>query len=614
MALIISNNLVVTRQPEMGQSGLIGYQNLLNVNNVTASSELATNPITNVANPATAYTWESAIADNPGSISYKDTNYMPSPFNPEGWYGGTTDTDGTITNVTTDNPSGQTFVGLAEQTGSTFFIAGVGPNQTLLRGERSYLSIMVKSIDGVDPFALTLRHDGIGYPDRDTRFSSTDWQPITSSADEAKRETLSDGYYLLSTTAENKQDGDLGGQFIFMEPNGASADIGSKCYVQACYFGKNPLEYPYSLYNEFEDTAEVGEWSPTRCNISASGGALSMIGTGSDMYIQTNSMANFDGGKFTHVVTRWKRNTGSISNVLFWANQVNTGFNTTNSIGFDEQDVDSRVVTTGPDQDGFYTSAIDLSSTQSWTGTEGLITSLRFDYGQNLPSDFDIDYIKIYSPSLLRAYEDYWPAVIDSGGIEIDVNTNGQSIDYVGLARHNLNQTGLTVSLKFDGITILKDETVSDIQAIMLLVNEASPDNVQIIINGATNAPQIGVIYVGKALQLERNIYVGHTPITYGRNRKTVNGVSENGQYLGEIVVRQTNMTSVSLQNLTPDWYRSFLDPFFKLTPRVPCFWAWRPEGYPSEVGYCWIEGEPSMSNQRSNGMVEASWQFKGIA
>jgi hypothetical protein len=207
-----------------------------------------------------------------------------------------------------------------------------------------------------------------------------------------------------------------------------------------------------------------------------------------------------------------------------------------------------------------------------------------------------------------------YPAIIDPAGIKIDVNTSGQSVDYVGLARHNLNQTGLTVSLKFDGITILQNETVSDIQAIMLLVNEAAPDNVQIIINGATNAPQIGVIYVGKALQLERNIYVGHTPITYGRNRKTVNGVSENGQYLGEIVVRQTNMTSVNLQNLTPDWYRSFLDPFFKLTPRVPCFWAWRPQGYPDEVGYCWIEGEPSMSNQRSNGMVEASWQFKGIA
>lgn len=195
----------------------------------------------------------------------------------------------------------------------------------------------------------------------------------------------------------------------------------------------------------------------------------------------------------------------------------------------------------------------------------------------------------------------------------ITINTAGQTIDYIGIARHNLNQVGLTVTVKYNGITVVPATSVSDIQAILFLQNEATPDTIEIIISGATQPAQIGVIYTGVSLRLERNIYVGHTPITYGRNRKTVNGVSENGQYLGEIVVRQTNITSVNLQNLTPAWYRSFLDPFFALTPRVPCFWAWRPEGYPSEVGFCWLEGEPSMSNQRSNGMVECSWSFKGI-
>lgn len=207
-----------------------------------------------------------------------------------------------------------------------------------------------------------------------------------------------------------------------------------------------------------------------------------------------------------------------------------------------------------------------------------------------------------------------WTWEASSAGTQtITITTSGQTVDYIGIARHNLNQVGLTVTVKYNGITIVPATSVSDIQAILFLQNEATPDTVEIIIEGASEAPQIGVIYIGKSLRLERNIYVGHTPITYGRNRKTINGISENGQYLGEIVIRQNNMTSVNLQNLTPDWYRLELDPFFALTPRVPCFWAWRQEDYPSEVGYCWIEGEPSMSNQRSNGMVECSWQFKGI-
>jgi len=195
----------------------------------------------------------------------------------------------------------------------------------------------------------------------------------------------------------------------------------------------------------------------------------------------------------------------------------------------------------------------------------------------------------------------------------ITIQTSGQTIDYVGIARHNLNQVGLTVTLKYNGVTVVPATPVSEIQAILFLQNEATPDTVEIIIEGATMAPQIGVIYVGKSLRLQRNIYVGHTPITYGRNRKAINGVSENGQYLGEIVVRQNNLTSVKLNNLTPSWYRSMLDPFFALTPRVPCFWAWRPEDFPAEVGFCWLEGEPSVSNQRSNGMMESSFSFKGI-
>lgn len=205
-----------------------------------------------------------------------------------------------------------------------------------------------------------------------------------------------------------------------------------------------------------------------------------------------------------------------------------------------------------------------------------------------------------------------WEAA-DTATQTITVQSDGREIDYIGIARHNLNQPGLTVSIKYNGITVVPAQAISDNQAILFLQNIASPTTIEIIIAGAITAPKIAVLYVGKALMLQRDIYVGHTPIPYGRDRKTVNGVSENGQYLGEVVVRETNMSGVSLQNLTPEWYRAELDPYFKLKPRIPCFWAWRPETYSAEVGYVWVEGEPQMSNQRSNGMVQVSWKFKGF-
>ena len=193
------------------------------------------------------------------------------------------------------------------------------------------------------------------------------------------------------------------------------------------------------------------------------------------------------------------------------------------------------------------------------------------------------------------------------------LNAAATPIDYVGIARHNLNQPGLEIRVRFDGSTVAPYSSVSEAQALLFLFASASPSTIQIDIRGATNAAKIAVVYVGQSVQLERDIYVGHTPINYGRDRSVVNGVSQSGEFLGEIVTNQSLSTNVSLQNLTPIWYRENLDPYFRQSPRLPCFWAWRPLTYATEVGYCWVEGNPRPVNQRSNGMMSISWNFRGI-
>lgn len=201
----------------------------------------------------------------------------------------------------------------------------------------------------------------------------------------------------------------------------------------------------------------------------------------------------------------------------------------------------------------------------------------------------------------------------DTSTQTITIAAGAQEVDYIGIARHNLDQVGLTITIKYDGVIVVPAQSVSSNQALLFLQGVASPSSVEIVIEGATTPPRISVLYIGKCTRLQRGLYVGHTPITYGRERTSVNGVSENGQYLGEIAVREMNSSKVSLKNLTPEWYRETLDPYFAQKPRPPAFWAWRPTGYPAEVGYVWIDGDPSMTNQLANGMVEASWNFRGI-
>ena len=206
----------------------------------------------------------------------------------------------------------------------------------------------------------------------------------------------------------------------------------------------------------------------------------------------------------------------------------------------------------------------------------------------------------------------YWQAT--STATQTITITNPGVIDFIGIARHNLNQAGLTITVKYNGSTVVPATTPDEAQTILFLTNEAEPATVTIEIAGATTVPRVAVLYVGKAIRFERNIYVGHTPITYARDRQAYNGVSESGEYLGEVILNETRSNTVSLKNLTPDWYRQTLDPFLAQQPRKPAFFAWRPEDYPAEIGYVWVTGNPRPVNQRSNGMMSIDMNFRGIS
>jgi len=207
----------------------------------------------------------------------------------------------------------------------------------------------------------------------------------------------------------------------------------------------------------------------------------------------------------------------------------------------------------------------------------------------------------------------FWQAS-SSADQAITITTAGQTINYIGIARHNLAQSGLQVEIKFDGTTVVPADGVGNDQVLFFLISEASPQTVTINITGASDPALIAVIYMGEAIEFERNIYVGHTPITYARERDAIDSVSENGQYIGQIVRNEFKVSQINLMNLTPTWYRQTLDPFLAQSPRPPAFFVWRPDTYSTEVGYVWITGNPKPVNQRANGMMQISMNIKGVS
>jgi len=210
--------------------------------------------------------------------------------------------------------------------------------------------------------------------------------------------------------------------------------------------------------------------------------------------------------------------------------------------------------------------------------------------------------------------------------ITIAVNSV-EELDYVAIARHNLASIGAPITIygqseegegEGEGFAELVQETLlaNDGPALFRFEKQALTD-IRIDIGIGSSAPEIAVIYAGALLILQRRIFVGHTPIPYGREANIINGRSEAGDFLGRIVLSEMTATAVDLQNIDPAFYRSDIDPFILASKETPFFFAWRPGDYPGEVGFAWMANSPKPVNQRtadSDGLMQIDLQMTGIS
>lgn len=194
-------------------------------------------------------------------------------------------------------------------------------------------------------------------------------------------------------------------------------------------------------------------------------------------------------------------------------------------------------------------------------------------------------------------------------------------IDYIGVAKHNWGSAEIAVSVEYLDESASPEEWVELIAPVFLpndgpvlfrfpLVAHAS---LRLRLQPGTEAPRAAVVYCGTLLVLQRRIYVGHQPMPYARSTKVVNGKSESGNFLGRIILNQMTQTKVGLQNMTPAWYRTYMEPFVQHAYEAPFFFAWRPQSYPREIGFAWLTNDPMPTNQRQNGMMQVDLAMTGI-
>lgn len=211
----------------------------------------------------------------------------------------------------------------------------------------------------------------------------------------------------------------------------------------------------------------------------------------------------------------------------------------------------------------------------------------------------------------------------------VTVDLSGtDDVDYLAIARHNMGTGLLAVSVEgaltvdsagdpeWDELTA--PQLVANDDPILFRFTRDTYLTVRLRIQPSTlvakPAPEIAVLYVGALLTLQRTIYVSHRPINYARSKTITNGRSESGEFLGRFVLGSQLGSGFGLENLTPAWVRTLLNPFIAASDTTPFFFAWRPETYPNEVGFCWMTNDPQPENALSNGLMRCDFELGGLA
>lgn len=176
-------------------------------------------------------------------------------------------------------------------------------------------------------------------------------------------------------------------------------------------------------------------------------------------------------------------------------------------------------------------------------------------------------------------------------------------IDYIAIAGHNFGTIGSTVSIEtttdasspVTGYVQVSSYTPTDDTPIIFQFDPQTPTFARIKITAGTDFREAAVIYAGTLLTLERGVKVDvdHVPINLGRNADVLNGMSESGNFLGRIMRNQINESRAEISFFSNTWYRTYFDPFIVATLEIPFFFAWAPNDYPTDTGFCWLTESP---------------------
>ena len=201
---------------------------------------------------------------------------------------------------------------------------------------------------------------------------------------------------------------------------------------------------------------------------------------------------------------------------------------------------------------------------------------------------------------------DRWKPEVLPADWTCDAGT-GVDTNYIAIAGHNLATYGNSIGIDFstDGTTWTELYTFQPAAnvPIMILYETETARYFRVRVFGGSGIPEIGVIYIGLTLDMQRCISGSFSPFVMNYDTTIYGARSGGGQFTARTIQRQGVKFSADWQSLTADWCRQYLHPFIKKARYRPFFILWRPDLYPDEAAYVFTQGDvaaPTYSGNRN--------------
>ena len=193
---------------------------------------------------------------------------------------------------------------------------------------------------------------------------------------------------------------------------------------------------------------------------------------------------------------------------------------------------------------------------------------------------------------------DYW-----DGGVLSFVLPTAAVPEYFAVAAHTLGSAGAEIELSNGSDTVTLAPSDDETTGILIDGDHhnipATATNWTITKTGGL----VGVIGVGVFVEIPCPIYENFRPFRWAAQSDIRPRVSANGQYLGKTINRRGRAGDFRVRNIPARWPRDVTEEI-DLLATEPFFLWWRPDGYPTEVSYCWTDEPPEVENTGPAGRV----------